>query len=148
MEDFIQSKEYENMYSDKSIKFFSPKELDEVIKNIIDKKSLDSENICNAMIKNLSEDFKLKLLKLINHCLINNIIPDDRKKATISMIPKKGCPKSIDNYRPISITPCLAKIFEKLILERIKKHLKDNNIIIQTNQDLDRTDKLRIIYLI
>ena len=131
VEDFIQSKEYENMYSDKSIKFFSPKELDEVIKNIIDKKSLDSENICNAMIKNLSEDFKLKLLKLINHCLINNIIPDDWKKATISMIPKKGCPKSIDNYRPISITPCLAKIFEKLILERIKKHLKDNNIIIQ-----------------
>ena len=46
------------------------------------------------------------------------------------MIYKKGCKKSRDNYRPISVTSCVAKVFEKLILERIKKHLNDHNIII------------------
>ena len=83
------------------------------------------------MIRNVSLKFKLTLLKLFNHCLVNNTIPDEWKKATVSMIHKKGCKKTRDNYRPISITSCMAKVFEKLALNRIKDHLKENNIILK-----------------
>jgi len=76
------------------------------------------------MAKNLSEKFKLNLLKMFNHCLATNTMPDEWKRATISMILKKGCKKTRDNYRPISITSCIAKFFEKLILNRIKIHLR------------------------
>ncbi len=47
------------------------------------------------------------------------------------MIHKKGCKKTRDNYRPISITSCMAKVFEKLVLNRIKDHLKEHNIIVK-----------------
>ena len=78
-EDFIMNRKYEELFTDKTIKFFYPAELDKVI----------------------------IILKLFNHCLVNNIIPDEWKKATISMIYKKGCKKSRDNYMPISITSCI-----------------------------------------
>ncbi len=130
-EDFIMNRKYEELFTDKTIKFFYPAELDKVISEISSKKSLDQESVCNLMIKHFPERFKVILLKVFNHCLVNNIIPDEWKKATISMIYKKGCKKSRDNYRPISITSCIAKVFEKLVLNRIKLHLKENNIIIK-----------------
>jgi len=45
------------------------------------------------------------------------------------MIFKKGCKKNRDNYRPISITSCLANVFEKLVQNRIKDHLKKHIIL-------------------
>jgi hypothetical protein len=128
-EEFIKNRKYEELFTDKTIKFFYPAELDKVIGEISSKKSLDQEHVCNLMIKKFSEKFKITLLKLFNHCLVNNIIPDEWKKATISMIYKKGCKKLRDNYRPISITSCIAKVFEKLILNRIKSHLNNSKPI-------------------
>jgi len=47
------------------------------------------------------------------------------------MIPKKNNDKhDYNNYRLISQTPCLAKLFERMIAKRLKKFLKKNNIII------------------
>jgi len=47
------------------------------------------------------------------------------------MIPKKSDNKyDINNYRPISQTPCLAKLFERMISGRLKSFLKVNNILI------------------
>jgi hypothetical protein len=34
------------------------------------------------------------------------------------------------NWRPISITSCLMRLFEKIILYRLNKHLQQNNLII------------------
>ena len=52
------------------------------------------------------------------------------------MIPKKNndldIPKS---YRPISFNSCLGKLLEKLVLNRIKKHLHKNNIILKQQSD-------------
>ena len=48
------------------------------------------------------------------------------------MIPKKLNDKSdYNNYRPISKTPCLAKLFERLIAVRLNDFLKKNNILIK-----------------
>ena len=47
------------------------------------------------------------------------------------MIPKKSDDKKdYNNYRPISQTPCLAKLFERMIAKRLNTFLKKNNIII------------------
>ena len=47
------------------------------------------------------------------------------------MIPKKSNDKKdYNNYRPISQTPCLAKLFERMIAKRLNTFLKKNNIII------------------
>ena len=63
------------------------------------------------------------------------------------MIFKKGCKKNRDNYRPISITSCLANVFEKLVQNRIKDHLKKHTVQIIpkfnsfTSQNTSRTQQ-------
>ena len=42
---------------------------------------------------------------------------------------KKGDRHNPENYRPISVTPTLAKIFERLLLEQMSEHLYMNKII-------------------
>jgi len=77
IEEYVINKKYERGYADKTVKIFTQMELNKVIKEISNKKSLDHEKICNLMIKNFSWKFKMTLLKLFNHCLLNNTIPDE-----------------------------------------------------------------------
>ena len=66
------------------------------------------------------------------------------------MILKKGSdPKKTKSYRPISITPCIARLFERLMLARLKKHLTDGNILITAQSGFrnHRQTKDNIIFL-
>ena len=48
----------------------------------------------------------------------------------VAPIPKPGKdPGNVTNYRPISLTSCLCKTFEKMVNLRLTWVLKDNNII-------------------
>ena len=48
------------------------------------------------------------------------------------MLRKKGTEACrVKSYRPISITPCIARLFERTILSRLKSHLTENNLIIK-----------------
>ena len=57
--------------------------------------------------------------------------PNAWKIPKIHPIPKPGKNKSnLDSYRPISLLNTLGKVFEKIILTHLLKHLNTNNIII------------------
>jgi hypothetical protein len=47
------------------------------------------------------------------------------------MIEKKGIKSDIKNYRPISCTPILSKLFEKIIAKRLENHFKKHNILVK-----------------
>ena len=47
------------------------------------------------------------------------LIPDEWKLAHVVPVHKKGCKASVDNYRPISLTCLVMKVFEKLIRDEI-----------------------------
>ncbi|CAG9115881.1 unnamed protein product [Plutella xylostella] len=49
--------------------------------------------------------------------------------AVITPIHKGGSSDDVNNYRPISVLPVMSKILEKLINNRLKKFLTDNNLI-------------------
>jgi hypothetical protein len=111
---------------------FSLKELNKIIKKLKNHSSPGQDNIHNLMIKNTSTKFRLIILSLINLTIKKNQLPNNWKSSIITMIPKKGANSSDPkDYRPISLTSCLAKISEKLIALRLKKFLKVNKIIIK-----------------
>lgn len=66
---------------------------------------------------------------ICNLCLCMGKFPDALKKSIISPIHKAGERENIENYRPISLLPTLAKILEKIINKRLKGFLEKNNIL-------------------
>ena len=61
--------------------------------------------------------------QLLNHFVTWGVVPQQWKKACITPIPKVASPKDASDYRPISITPVLSRMFERHIV-RSYKHLR------------------------
>jgi hypothetical protein len=125
--------------------------LEKGIKDLNNKTSSGLDGICNLILKKLPPNFKSALLKLFNKSLKESQIPSNWKLSEITMIPKKNT--DLDNpksYRPISMTSCVAKLSEKLILARIKKFLKENKIIIKQQSGFreHRQTKDNLVFLL
>ena len=59
----------------------------------------------------------------------SEVIPEDMKIQSITPIFKKGDKSDPGNYRPISLTSHVIKIFERVIKNKIVCHLKSNSIL-------------------
>lgn len=91
-----------------------------------------ADQITNAMIRNMNDEAITALMNFINKHWVNGTIPQQWKHAVITMIPKPGKKLAIENLRPISLTSCLGKVFERLINTRLQRHLEENNLMPNT----------------
>ena len=70
-----------------------------------------------------------KLATLFRYLLRSGTFPDCWKVADVVPVPK-GAPSSlVSNYRPISITPVLSKIFERVIALKFGRFLEDHSLL-------------------
>lgn len=77
-----------------------------------------SPGIDKIRISDLRRNFtyiKDTLLLLFNNIIETGIIPRELKTAVVKPLFKGGQRSKVENYRPISILPCLAQILEKYI---------------------------------
>ena len=70
-------------------------------------------------LKDAREHISEPLCFLINQFLTEQLFPDDLKRAHVFLLFKKDDPEDPINYRPISLTGALAKIFENLPRDQI-----------------------------
>jgi hypothetical protein len=84
------------------------------------------------MLIKTTQEFRKIILLLINETVKQAIIPESWKSSIINMIPKKQQNSSNPkDYRPISLTSCLGKLAERLMLKKIKDFMDKNKIIIK-----------------
>ena len=76
------------------------------------------------------------LTYIINHSLLHSVVPTQWKLAQIHPIAKIKEPQTPSDFRPISITPIISRITEKLL---IKKYF--SNIFKERNTSKDFTDQ-------
>lgn len=128
--DFLRVNENEK---EKWTKFMtSPKEVTNVLKGLTSLKAPGPDKIQNIILKNLSKKAIVQLMYIINSMFKMSYFPQQWKIAHIIPIAKPGKPDYMPScYRPVSLLPTLAKVTEKIILTRIQKHEKNNNIIIK-----------------
>ena len=107
---------------------FSLDELRSVTKQISPTKAFGPDYISPIIWK--SEAFENILLNLCNFCFSHNVCPSVWRCSQIIPVPKKGDLSLPTNYRGISLMPIAAKIYNKLILNRlipfIEPLLRDN----------------------
>jgi exonuclease III len=105
-------------------------ELKKAINSLNNKTSVDMDNISNMMLKKSPIIIKELLVKLFNLMIRDQVLPDQYKLAIVTMIPKAGQSNNPNNYRPISVTSAIMRLFEKVLLNRVWDHLKKNKIIL------------------
>ena len=105
-------------------------ELKTVIKSLPSGKACGLDKVPMEVWKNgtLNE----QLLDICNDLLRNGTAPDLWRKSCIIPIPKKGDLGQPSNYRGISLTSTAAKIFNKMILLRIRPEVEK---VLRKNQN-------------
>jgi hypothetical protein len=150
VDSYISKKEYlNNIFSNKSISKITTREVLKAIKKTNNKKTIDQFGLSNLILKKLPNTTIVAINNLFNKCLLNNELIHKWKVATITMIPKKSKSIDINNYRPISSTPVLIKLFERIIADRLNDFLHKNNIIIKQQSGFrqHRSTKDNLIFL-
>lgn len=109
---------------------FTLKELTNVLSQTKSCKAFGPDNIPPIIWKD--SNFHGFLLQLCNLALDENICTNHWLKSSIIPVPKKGDLTLATNYRGISLLPIAAKIYNKLLLNRIRPHVDP---ILRKNQN-------------
>ncbi|CAH2096381.1 unnamed protein product [Euphydryas editha] len=144
----IATKFYENLYDQKSTcdhvgpqSFYTQKEsttivwhereIAQEIKKLKPEKSPGPDGIPNEAIKLGTTILTPIITMLFNKITEEQRVPEQWTKSNIILLYKKGDPKNIKNYRPISLLPSLYKLFSSCILSRITAKIDENQPVEQ-----------------
>ena len=84
-----------------------------------------SFNVIKKCFGELCEPLKY----LFNLSIVKGIFPDDLKIVKVTSIYSSNISSSISNYRPISVVLCFSKMLQRIMYNRLQKHLNDQNIL-------------------
>ena len=108
---------------------FTVKDLNNILSKTNDT-APGEDGVTYQMIKNMPDHAKNYITDMYNKFFKDSYFPEKWKRAIIIPIPKPGKnPNSPNSYRPIALTSCLCKIFERLINERLLEYLIMNRIL-------------------
>ena len=92
-------------------------------------KATGNDQIGNKLLKESAPSISKILSKIFNTSIQNGKYPQVWKNACVIPIFKKGSHSNINNYRPVSLLPCVSKIFEKLVFNHILNYLRLHSVI-------------------
>jgi len=93
------------------------------------KKAPEFDLITGEVLQQLPRKAIVKITNLINAVFRLKYVPRLWKVAEVIMIPKSGKPpREAASYRPISLLPVMSKLFEKLLIKRLKPIIDGKNL--------------------
>ena len=129
----------------------TPVEVINVINGLDASKACGPDKLPTKIIKMTAAFIAEPLSKLFNKSISEGKYPSSWKNATVKPVFKgKGSPSEIKNYRPISLLPCLSKIFEKIVFSRIYKHITCLSLLTdkQSGYRPGHNTQLQLVYLV
>ena len=112
-----------------SFHYVTEKDCHDAIRALGRNKPIGPSNIPAWAIKDSSSVIVPHLNFLVNYCIKLSCFPNELKRAHVVPLYKKDDPEEPNNYRPISITPCLSKIIETILRNQICQYLHDNKLL-------------------
>lgn len=118
---------------DKSNSIFLTPTIPNDILNIIDAlkttESFGYDGVTTKTVKFVSEEIAPVISYIINLCIQKGVFPQKLKITIVKPVFKKGDKDKLDHYRPIALIPIIAKIFEKVLYDKLNSYLEAQNIL-------------------
>ena len=108
---------------------FTEKDIIKAIDEIHLESACGEDDIPSRILKKCKNNLSYPILLLWKDSFKNGYIPKQYKKQMITPVHKKDSKAEAANYRPISLTSHIIKIFERIIRNHIVSHLENNNLI-------------------
>ena len=93
------------------------------------KKSAGVDGISQEILVQGAPSLAECLTNIFNSSIEDGIVPEIWKEALVTPVLKKGDPKLVENYRPVSCLPAASKLLEIIICDQTTKFVEDNNIL-------------------
>jgi hypothetical protein len=107
-----------------------PCDLEKLINLLELRRTCGIDGIPNECLRHLPRRPLVHLTHLFSHCLRLAHFLQSWKEAKITTLPKTGKdPKFPKNLCPISLLPTTGKLFEKVILQFLKKHIEEKGLL-------------------
>ena len=87
------------------------------------------DSISAKLLKDAAAVISRPLSIIFNKSLESGIFPDKWKRAKVTPIHKGNAKNDPNNYRPISVLPIIAKVFEKIAFDQLYAYATANNIL-------------------
>ena len=112
-----------------SFRPFSQFEVFEALQSLNPKTSTGEDNLDSFFLKLSAPVITEQLTHIFNLSIITGRVPSVWKSAQVIPLHKGGAKDELNNYRPISKLPCLAKVLESLVNTQLKSYLSKFSIL-------------------
>jgi len=92
-------------------------------------KSPGPDEISPRVLRELASELSFPLTVLFRRTMSEGKIPIDWKEAEVKPLFKKGDKSSASNYRPVSLTSVVCKVFEGFVRDQLCDHLVKNGLL-------------------
>lgn len=106
-----------------------PAEILKIIKQLKNTNSVGYDELSSKILKSCARYICKPLSFIINLSFVEGRFPNSLKVAIVKPIYKKGDEKELNNYRPITLTPVISKIFERAMYARLINFIEKFGIL-------------------
>ena len=100
-----------------------------VINKLVNAKAVGTHAIPNRSLKEANNLILPSLCEIFNCAIKTRTYLDDLNIAKTTPLFKTDDKEDMNNYRPISVIPTVARVFERLVYNQIYKYLTKNNLL-------------------
>ena len=99
-----------------------------LLRNLNPAKASGPDNIPNLVMKTCADAITPSPAAIYNTSIETGQLPADWLSANVSPVFKKGDRNKADNYRPVSLTSVVCKLFEHIVCRRLHNHFDKHSI--------------------
>lgn len=106
-----------------------PYDIKKIIMSLNSTNSVGYDGIATKILKHVSDEICGHLSHIINLSISEGVFPDALKVAIVRPLFKKDDREIMEHYRPISLIPIIAKVFEKYIYKELYTFIEKNKFL-------------------
>lgn len=108
------------------------KQIQRIITAMPSNKAPGIDKIPIRVIKDCLKPIVHPITSMVNASFQSCVFPSKWKTAVVTPIPKEGDQEQVNNNRPISLTPVLSKVCERVVHNQLTSYLQSNDTLLKS----------------